>query len=90
MAPSQEGRYTFENQRARAAAAAARAAVPPEAETPPVSVADQRAQGVAAADTVTMADQRAPALWSAMVTEAPDPPAPKPRPAGPKSPAAEG
>ena len=58
MAPSQEGRYTFENQRARAAAAAARAAVPPEAETPPVSVADQRAQGVAAEDTVTMADQR--------------------------------
>lgn len=89
MAPSQEGRYTFENQRARAAAAAARAAVPPEAETPPVSVADQRAQGVAAEDTVTMADQRAGAAAS-VVPEAPDPPAPKPRPAGPKSPAAEG
>ena len=86
MAPSQEGRYTFENQRARAAAAAARAAVPPEAETPPVSVADQ---GVAAEDTVTMADQRAGAAAS-VVPEAPDPPAPKPRPAGPKSPAAEG
>lgn len=59
----EKGRFTFENRQAEAAAAAARA-VPaaepePEAETPPVSVADQRAQGVAPEDTVTIADQKA-------------------------------
>lgn len=59
MAPSQEGRFTFENERTEAAAAAARAAVAPQAETAPVSVADQRAQGVAPEDTVTIADQKA-------------------------------
>ena len=50
MALSQAGRFTYENDRAEAAAAA---------RAEPVSVADQRAQGVAPEDTVTIADQKA-------------------------------
>jgi hypothetical protein len=45
-----DGRFTVEVERAEAAAAALAG---------PVSVADQRAQGVAPEDTVTIADQKA-------------------------------
>ena len=71
MALSQAGRFTFENDRAEAAAAA---------RAEPVSVADQRAQGIAPEDTVTMADQRAAAA-AAEVPEAPAKPQPKKPPA---------
>jgi hypothetical protein len=72
----EEGRFTYENDRAEAAAAAAAAGPEPEEESPPVSVADQRAQGVAPEDTVTMADQRAGAAAS-VTPEVPAQPQPK-------------
>ena len=61
----EDGRFTVENERAEKTAG--------EAGAEPVPVAEQRARGVAAEDTVTMADQRAPAQPQ---PEAAQPPAP--------------
>jgi hypothetical protein len=63
----ERGRYTVENDLLEAAASAA---------AEPVSVADQRAQGVAPEDTVTIADQKAGAAPAQPQPKAARPPAP--------------